>query len=186
MQIPNHFSRFFLPGLILGALILTPGCRSYQAGSGGELPFRTIYLRPASNNSFAPQAQAAVSSQVRQAFIRHSRVTVVANEDEADAVLLIMLTDYNRETASRQSEDIIRARDFDLTLTCAVSLYDANAGKFLFRNREIDDTANAFVDNPLVDDATDTQGFLQAEYQAMPRLARDLSRKIADEVLSAW
>jgi len=183
---PPALRRFALAAPLVLALAFASGCRSYETGSGGELPFETIYIRPVSNDSFAPQAHAVVSAQVRREFLRDGRVTLVAEEAEADAVLLILLSEYERETASRLSDDTVRARDFDLTLTGSVSLYDAKAGEFLFRNREIDDTATAFVDNPLIPDSEDTQGFLQAEYQAMPRLARDLARKIADEVLSPW
>ena len=33
------------------------GCNSYQLGNPAELPFESIYIKPVSNDSFAPQAQ---------------------------------------------------------------------------------------------------------------------------------
>lgn len=163
------------------------GCKSYQLGHPTELPFKSIYIQPAANDSFAPQAQALLSSQIREAFIRDGRTRLVTSEEDADAVLLINLTEYDRSAAARQSADTAVARDFDLNLTAEVSLFDQNKGDYYFQKRELQERSNAFADNPYAD-RTDvrTQDFLQAEYQAMPRLTRDLARKIADEVLSPW
>lgn len=163
------------------------GCKSYQFGNPTELPFKSIYIQPVTNGSFAPQAQALLSSQIREAFIRDGRTQVVTSEDEADAVLLVNLTEYGRTAAARQSDDTVLARDFDLALTAKVSLFDQNKGDYYFQGRELRERSNAYADNPYADSGTlPTQDFLQAEYQAMPRLTRDLARKIADEVLSPW
>jgi hypothetical protein len=81
----------------------------------------------------------------------------------------------------------VRARDFDLFLSAQISLYDQNRGDYMFEARTISERSNAYVDNPYLNEsAADLQTFQQAEYQAMPRLTRDLARKIADEVLSPW
>ncbi len=186
MTMPTHALR--LASLLsLGlATLVALGCKSYQLG-GPELPFESIYVKPATNDSFAPQAQALLSGQIRDAFIRDGRLKLTTSEESADAVLLVNLTEYEREAASRARTDTVQARDFDLFLHAEISLYDQNRGDYMFEDREISERSNAYVDNPYRDDsADDLQGFLQAEYQAMPRLTRDLARKIADEVLSPW
>lgn len=185
-----------LPQALRAALITTltlltasflGGCQSYQLGHPAELPFKSIYIKPVANNSFAPQAQALLSSQIREAFIRDARTQLVTSEDAADAVLMVHLTEYDRAAASRQRSDTVVARDFDLTLFAEISLFDQNKGDYFFQNRSIKETSNAYVDNPFsAPGNTGTEDFLQAEYQAMPRLTRDLARKIADEVLSPW
>ena len=43
---------------------------------------------------------------------------------------------------------------------------------------------SVYTDNPY--DQTQLQSLVQAEYQAMPSLARKLARRIADEVVSPW
>jgi hypothetical protein len=173
--------------LTLGILAALSGCKSYQLGNPAELPFQSIYIQPVANDSFAPQAQALLSSQIRQTFIRDGRTRLVTSEEEADAVLRVNLTEYESRAAARQSNDTAVARDFDLTLSAEVSLFNQNKGDYFFRDRPIEATSNAYVDNPYADSALPrTQDFLQSEYQAMPRLTRDLARKIADEVLSPW
>jgi hypothetical protein len=168
------------------ATLFALGCKSYQLG-GPELPFESIYVQPATNDSFAPQAQALLSGQIRDAFIRDGRLKLTTSEESADALLLVNVTEYDRRAASRARSDTVRARDFDLFLSAQISLYDQNRGDYMFEARTISERSNAYVDNPYLNEsAADLQTFQQAEYQAMPRLTRDLARKIADEVLSPW
>lgn len=179
-----------LRSFILLSLVVTcglAGCKSYQLGSSTELPFKTIFVKPVSNDSFAPQAQIILSSQLRDAFIRDGRLQLVTEEDIADAVLLVNLTDYERTAASRKRGDSVVAKDFDLQLTADVSLFNQNKGDYYFEAREITERSNAYVENPYIDPSdTQTQDLLQAEHQALPRITRDLAGKIADEVLSPW
>ena len=173
--------------LALFALALISGCNSYQFGNPVELPFESIYIKPVSNDSFAPQAQALLSTQIRDAFIRDGRTKLVTSREAADAVLLINLTDYKRYAAARQSEDTTTAASFSLVLAAEVSLFNQNKGDYYFLKRIINGSSSAYVNNPYATPATaQTQDFLQMEYQAMPRLTHDLSRRIADEVLYTW
>ncbi len=184
---PQTFRKLLIATLTLLAASFLGACKSYQLGSPAELPFKSIYIQPATNDSFAPQAQALLSAQIREAFIRDGRTQLVTSEEAADAVLLVNLTEYDRQAAARRRDDTVVARDFDLSLHADVSLFNQNKGDYYFKNRQLSETSNAYTDNPYADPtATQTQGFLQSEYQAMPRLTRDLARKIADEVLSPW
>jgi hypothetical protein len=109
------------------------------------------------------------------------------NEEEADAVLLVNLTEYDRQAASRSGSDTVVARDFDIYLRADVTLFNQNKGDFYFEDRPIIGRSNAYLENPYIaPSVTQTQDLLQAEHQAMPRITRDLARKIADEVLSPW
>lgn len=173
--------------MALLAMSFLGGCKSYQLGNPAELPFQSIYVKPVSNNSFAPQAQALLSTQLREVFIRDGRTRIVTSEEEADAVLLVNLTEYRRSAAARQSDDTAAAAEFDLTLVAVVSLYNQNEGTYLLRNHELSDVSNAYIENLYASPgAPRTQDFLQSEYQSMPLLTRDLARRIADEVLSPW
>ncbi|HAV13572.1 MAG TPA: hypothetical protein DCX06_08810 [Opitutae bacterium] len=170
--------------LSLITLALLSGCASYKLGSQARLPFETIYIRPASNDSFAPQSQALISAQIREAFIRDGRVRLLTNEKEADAVLEVTLTDYDRESGARLSSDTVSARTFRLQLEAEITLYNSESGDFYFEGRKIDEQTSVYADNPY--NAASIQSYNQAEYNAMNRLARDIARQIADEVLSPW
>jgi len=189
-KLPLALRSTLIAAITLAAVGFISGCKSYQFGNPAELPFESIYIKPVTNDSFAPQAQALLSAQIRDAFIRDGRTKLVTSEEEADAVLLVNLTEYDRSAAALQSNDTTTAADFDLTLIAEVSLFNQNKGDYFFQERVIEETSNAYVNNPYSAPVTlatpNTQGFLQSEYQAMPRLTRDLARKIADEVLSPW
>ncbi len=165
-------------------LSLFSACASYQLGSPAAIPFQSIYLQPVANHSFAPQAQAIVSAQLREHFIRDGRVTVVATEEEADAVLFVDLTEYNRSAAARNSNDTVIANNFDVRLKAHISLFDPSTGAYLFRDRSIDASTSAYIGNPYA--ANQTIAYQQSERQAMTQLARQISRQISDEVLSPW
>ena len=162
------------------------GCKSYQFGNPVRLPFKSIYIKPVTNDSFAPQTQALLSAQIRDTFIRDGRTKLVASRDAADAVLIVNLTDYNRRAAARQSTDTTEAASFSLTLAVEVSLYDQNKREYYFQERIIQKSSNAYVDDPYAAPGAIPQDFLQSEYQAIPRITRDLARRIADEVLYPW
>ena len=186
-MLPNPLHASMVAMLALFTSAFVSGCHSYQLGNPVELPFESIYIKPVSNDSFAPQAQALLSTQIRDAFIRDGRTKLVTSREAADAVLLINLTDYKRYAAARQSDDTTSAASFSLVLAAEVSLFNQNKGDYYFLKRIINESSSAYVNNPYSDPAAaQTQDFLQMEYQAMPRLTHDLSRRIADLVLSTW
>ena len=186
-MLPNALHASMITVLALFSSAFISGCNSYQLGNPAELPFESIYIKPASNDSFAPQAQTLLSTQIRDAFIRDGRTKLVTSREAADAVLLINLTDYNRYTAARQSDDTTAAASYNLVLAAEVSLYNQNKGDYYFQKRVIKESSSAYVNNPYAaPSVAQTQDFLQMEYQAMPRLTHDLARGIADEVLSTW
>ena len=186
-MLPNALYASMIAVLALFTSAFICGCNSYQLGNPAELPFESIYIKPVSNDSFAPQAQALLSTQIRDAFIRDRRIKLVTSREAADAVLAVNLTEYKRYAAARQSEDTITAASFRLVLAAEVSLFNQNKGDYYFHERIINESSSAYVDNPYATPAVaQTQDFLQMEYQAMPRLTHDLSRRIADEVLNTW
>lgn len=187
MHAPHSIRRTISTLSSVLALALCGGCASYHLGSPAEPEFESLYVRPAQNESFAPQAQALVSTQLRQALIRDGRIAIVSDPAQADAILEVTLTDYSRSAAARQSTDTVTAQNFDLRLDAQLSLYNQNSGNYYFQGRQLSERSSAYVENPYADpSALNTDSYIQSEYNAMPRLARGLARKIADEVLSPW
>jgi len=180
----RSFLTLLSAGLILFAF---SSCRSYNLGHPGELAFESIYIAPVKNDSYAPQAQALVSSDIREAFIRDARVKVVTSEEAADVVLEVTLTEYKRSPGARSNVDTVQAFDFDITLESKVGLYDPISGKYLFENERIEARTNAYTENPYAGaGALNTQTYHIAERQALPNLSRSMAQRIADRVLSAW
>ena len=181
---PHSIARALIGLASIVVLCLLTGCANYKLGSSASLPFKSIYIKPATNHSFAPQAQPIVSAQVRETFIHDGRVKLVASEEEADAVLYVDLTDYESNAAARRSDDTAIANDFDIHLTAKISLFNQAKGDYLFKERSIKARTNAYIGNPYAE--TQIISYQQSERQAMTRLAREIARKVTDEVLSPW
>ncbi|MBC7369589.1 MAG: hypothetical protein H7343_22700 [Undibacterium sp.] len=166
---------------------LPAGCANYQLGTAGKLAFTTLFVEPATTKILLPQAQAIIGTQVREAFLRDNRVTLVNSPEAADATLSMAITDYRREVATQRRDDTGLARKFALTLGVRCTLTDRRAGKALFTDREITVRRDAYNDSgQTLPSGVGVSGQLQAEYQALPLLAEALAAKVAHAVLDVW
>ena len=127
------------------------------------------------NQSTAPQAQALLTRNLIEAFLRDGRLSI-ANIDRAEATLRVTLSHFNRRFAATQEADTALGRSFGLTLEATATLVDNASGKTYFRDRIFTADDIAYADS----------GLNQAEYQAIPRLAQNLANKIKDSVVNTW
>lgn len=167
----------------LAALVLAAGCANYRLGTEGKLSFHTLYIAPVENHARIPQAVAVFSAQIREAFLRDGRVSVVNSPEDADATLVVALENYSREVRSSRPDDTGLARKFDLSLAAVCTLRDRQSDKPLFEKRPL------AVDQEIFTTATPQQldsNQLQAEYQAVPLLASKLAEKTVHAVLDVW
>jgi len=177
-------------GPILSLLILaalSPGCAHYRLGDGPGPSFHTLYIVPATNKTVLAQARATTSAQVREAFEKDGRVTLVNSPQAADATLEVTLTNFHREVAANREDDTGLARKFTLFLSASCTLIDNRDGRLLFSQRVVTVQREAFVDNGLGDVpfgmSNDQQ---QSEYNTMPLLADALATRITHMVLDVW
>lgn len=161
--------------LILGVLIGTFGCTSYKIGPAAALPFKTLYVEPARNDSYAPQAQALLTQQLIQQLLQQHNLTLKSSP-QSDATLHVTITDFDRDVSATQQIDTALARSYRVTLTAQCDLIDNKSGKVYFKNRSVSATIDSFVDD----------GFQPSDYQNMPTLTRKLAEKIKNTVISTW
>ena len=162
--------------LLSVVLFLGTGCAHYQLGTGAQLAFHSLYLEPVANKTLLPQARALLTTQLREAFVRDARVTLVNSPDSADATLAVTITDYRRDIQTVREGDTGLARKFNLTLATTATLRDRKANKVLFENRPITVQREVFTDS----------GQLQSEYQTLPLLAESLAGKVTHATLDVW
>ncbi len=160
--------------LTLGAALLTSGCAHYALDAPGELPFRTVYVEPVKNRTYAPQAQELLTRQLITD-LRQAGVTTVASPTGADATLTVTLADFQRLGTATQAADTGLAASYLLVLEADCSLIARN-GNAYFEDRRILAREQIFLDS----------GQQPAEFQAMPVLTRTLAGNIADAVTSTW
>lgn len=169
--------RASLAAMFVSVLLLVGnGCSHYRLGTEGKLAFSTLYIEPVTNQTLLPQAQALMSTQLRERFARDGRVTLVNSPEAADATLKVALDDYHRNVATVREGDTGLARKFTLTFGAKCTLRDNRGGKNLFENRPVSTHRDAFTEG----------GQLQSEYQTLPLLTESLSDRIAHAVLDVW
>lgn len=179
-------SQCFLAVLLLLCGGVFSACSHYRLGSGGALPFRTLYIEPVENNANMPQAAALFTVQLRDTFIRDGRVTLASSPAGADAVLSVSLERYSRQMTTGRSDDTGLARKFDLTVSAVCTLRDSRGGssaKTYFEKRPVSATRQIFT-TPSPEASQSDQ--LQAEYNTMPLLAASLAESAARAVLDVW
>ena len=161
---------------ICAAFLLASGCSHYRLGAGATPGFKTLFIAPVTSEALVPQWQAALNTQLREAFIRDGRVALVERADAAEAVLQIKLIAYDRTATVGQPLDTGLARRFDVNLRAQATLVDQRTGQPRFAQRPLTATRGVFVDG----------GLAQAEYQTLPLLAAALADHALHAVLDTW
>src|SRR4051812_26905059 len=109
MPVLGFLARFKMPSaaLLFVAVVLGvgAGCSHYQLGTDAKLAFTTLYIEPIANKTLLPQAQALMSTQLRERFARDGRVTLVNSPQGADATLTVSINDYHRNPATVREDD---------------------------------------------------------------------------------
>ena len=157
------------------ALILS-GCAAYQLGTGSKLKFSTLFIAPVASETMIPQAQVLVTTQLREAFLKDGRVTLVNSAEAAEAVLQVTLSAYDRAVAVSLPTDTGLGRRFDVTLRAQATLTDNRTKQPLFAKRPLSAQRGVFTDS----------GLIPSEYQALPLLAEQLASEAAHAVLDTW
>ena len=163
----------------LASLLILSGCAHYTAANSSDIPFRTLYIRPVVNNSYAPQVQALLSDNLVKAFLRDGSVKIVPQK-QADATLRVVINEYKRSLFATQSNDSERARSFIISIGAKIKLSDNRTKKIYLKSRGLKATTTTYSE--------DEQGtaFPEVEYQTMPMLTRRLAATIRDAVLHVW
>ena len=182
-SMPARAGGRFVFGAIVGAILISvaglaglAGCAHYQLGTGAAPTFHTLYVAPVANKTLLPQSQAILATQVREAFVRDGRVTLVNSAAAAEATLSVVITDYHRDIRVVREGDTGLARKYDLTLGVTCALRDNRTGTDILANRLVSAQREAFTDG----------GQLQSEYQALPLLAETVAGKLVHAALDVW
>jgi len=157
-------------------LLCLTACSHYRLGTGSEPKFSRLFIAPVASEALLPQAQALVTTQLREAFAKDGRVTLAASPAEADAVLTVTLDGYQRDAVVAQARDANLARRFDVTLRARATLTDQRSRQPLFTDRPLAAKRGVFTDS----------GLQQAEYQTLPLLAAELAKAAVHAALDTW
>ena len=150
------------------------GCAHYEPGDGSGPPFTSLQIAPVTNLSLAPQANAVINNDVRQAFLQDGRLRLSSHGEEA--LLKITLDKFTRSVVATSSTDTALARKYSLSFAAKCDLVDQTTGNPFFEGRIVTVSLDIFLDS----------GQTRSETNAIPLLSKKLASKIADAVLQVW
>ena len=158
--------------ILLSALV---GCSGYRLGLAGDPPVDSIYIEPIQNKTDAAQIIVPLTNALVEGFISDGRVLPTSFENQADATLQVRLIRFERFVGAADPRDTALGESFRAVLHGRASLIQAD-GTPLFQDRPFRVESTTLVREDLV----------QAEYQNMPVISRDLAEKIVRTVVNTW
>jgi hypothetical protein len=161
----------------LGVALALTGCGYHVGGHTNLLPkdIKTIAIPSFGNATVREKLPRLLTADIAREFITRTRYTIVANPNQADAVLNgSLLTFNNYPTLSDPVSG--RATGVQVMATIQVTLTDRRSGKVLFTrpNLEFRERYEITLDPGTYFDESDT---------AAQRLSRDVARTVISAIL---
>ena len=166
-----HFCNF----LVLLAIFACSGCMHYSAGIGTSLKFSKIYVAPVRNDSFAPQAQALLTRQLRHKLSSYPGMSLASTQQGA-AVLDVTLTDISYSAETIDETDSEKAKTFEIKLSAQCSLFGGSDDHVYFQDIPVSAGIECYA----------FKDFQAAKYQLMPQITEQLAEKIVQLVCHTW
>ncbi len=161
--------------LLVGGLFLFSACSAYKMGTAGSPGFQTIFIESVQNETDAPQAVVPFTNALNEAFIADGRVLPAPFPEDADAILSVRLVRYERILGAADPRDTALGESFYTVLTGRATL-TGKSDKVYFQDRPFRVESAVLVREDLV----------QADYQNIPVISRQLAEKIVRSVVNTW
>ncbi len=174
--------KFFVKIVIVAVMTVLSGCSNYRlAGTPIDLPYRSVYVQPVKNFSYAPQVSNLLTNAISDA-ISQTPDLRVANVGDSDAVVEVEIVDYQkRKYASKSTRNAMGELDTALAaaykITAVAECTLSMGNKVLFNKRKVSASIIVYPSD---------HDFLNSEYQNMPVLMRELGGKIKDTIIGIW
>ncbi len=156
-------------------LLWAAGCASYRVGSAVPEELRTIAVPVFENASGFPEIDATVTQYVLREFQREGTFKIASLEDASVKLLGKLVKsdlqslNYDRSFGSRTSE-------YRYALVAEITLVERGTGKLLIDGLPVKANTTFLTHGDMLTGMQD----------AGPRIAKELSRAIADAVLAHW
>ncbi|MBD5780474.1 hypothetical protein IEN85_13315 [Pelagicoccus sp. NFK12] len=164
--------------VLIGAIatLFLGGCSAYQMGTSNALPYKSIVVAPPTNLSTLPQLEGPLNAALRHA-VQSSVELSLATSSPSDATLEVSVLEIRRDIAAVSASDVGRGRKFELTANLELSLKKGDgSNQYFFQARPLTIRQDIYTDSGLVD----------AEYQAVPEISRQIAARVAESLVDVW
>jgi outer membrane lipopolysaccharide assembly protein LptE/RlpB len=174
LRLTLHISR--LASYVI-LLTLCSGCGYQLAGGKGSIPssMRTISIPTVSNQTFEPNIEGIVTHEIREAFIRNSRLRVMDSTNDSDLALKGTIVNFELIPMSFDRERNV-ALEYQIKIDLEFQLEDTSDGKVLWTDPMQEATAEFSV-------TVDTTSTRVAEDRAIREASRNLAENMVHRVL---
>ncbi len=160
---------------VMAAGALVSGCAGYRVGSMLPGDVKTVYIPTFVNKTTEPLLEIDTTQAVIEQFQRDGSLKVVG-ENEADAILTVVLTSYRLEPISYRKDIRTAAQQYRAFIT---------ANMVMRRTKD----QSVVVENPRIEGkyVFDVVGDLSSsKLQANPRAADDLAYNMVQMMVEYW
>jgi hypothetical protein len=160
--------RLFRLLLIFCVVAASSGCAGYRLGPSNGLAAggKSIQVVPFTNRTMEPRLSDAIMASLRKELQKDGTYRL-ATRDAGDIIVSGVITNYHRQELSFQPNDVLTARDYQVSLTAQVTARERSTGKVLL-NRPVNGSTLIRVGSDLT----------STERQALPLLADDLAKNL--------
>jgi len=165
-----------LPTLVISLLVST-ACGYHIAGHANLMPkdIKTIAIPAFRSNTVRPKLPRLLTADISREFLSRTHYRIVADPNEADAVLNgTLLTFNNYPTLSDPASG--RATGVQVVATIMITLTDRHSGKILFSRPSLEFRERYEI-------TLDPQTYFDESDTAAARLSRDIARTIVTAIL---
>ncbi len=166
----NRLSAFVLP-------VLLAGCGYHVGGHADLVPkdIKTIAIPAFGNATVRHRLARLLASDVTREFISRTRYSIVADPEQADAVLVGSLANFSAYPTIFDPGSQ-RATGAQVVVTVNVTLTDRHSGKVIF-------SRPGFEVRERYEISTDPQTYFDESGTAVERLSRDVARSVVSAIL---
>jgi hypothetical protein len=156
------------------ALALT-GCAGYKLGSMLPGDVTSVFIPTFVNKTKEPRIEIDATSAAVEEFQKDGSLEVVG-EDQADALLSVVLTDYTLTPLAYRKDERTATKEYRLTVFATVSMTRRKDGSVLAQHPRVKGETTFLV----------TGDLSSSKRQAFPDAAQDLAHNIVERVVEAW
>ncbi len=159
------------------ALLLVEGCGYHVAGRADRLPrhIRTIAIPAFANLTTRHRLTERLPGAITREFLSRSRYRIVADPEQADAVLRGTVVNYvSYPTVVDPATG--RAAGVQLSVTLHITLTDRSSGAVVFARPHMEVRERYEI-------AVDQRAYFEESEAALERLCRDVARQVVSAVL---
>ena len=161
-------------GLSVVAAVGVGGC-GYMVGSTLPTGVRSVYVPIFVNKTKEPRIEFDATNATRTELQKDGTLQITS-EDQADAVLKVVITGYDLEPLAYDPNRRARTTEYRVLLTVAMVLEDIRTGETIASKSKIQGESTFVLTGDLG----------AAKRDALPDAAKDLAHDIVEKLVEAW